>query len=283
MKKVTAHALIEKKKARQPITWLTAYDYPMAQFEEKAGIDIILVGDSIGMTTYGFDSTLPVTMDLLIPHTQAVRKGAPNVFLIGDMPYMSYQVCAQEAVRNAGRFMAECGCDAIKLEGGREVLDTIKAILRATVPVVGHLGLTPQSIAMLGGFKAQGRDADAAVRLIEDAKLLEDAGVCMILLEAVPPEVGKIIAERAQIPIIGIGAGPHVDGQCLIVHDMLGMFDAFTPKFVKKYASIGEQIVTALKNFTQDVTRGGFPAPEHCYKMPESELRKLEELVKPIK
>ena len=283
MKKVTAHALIEKKKAKQPITWLTAYDYPMAQFEEKAGIDIILVGDSIGMTTYGFDSTLPVTMDLLIPHTQAVRKGAPNVFLIGDMPYMSYQVCAQEAVRNAGRFMAECGCDAIKLEGGREVLDTIKAILRATVPVVGHLGLTPQSIAMLGGFKAQGRDADAAVRLIEDAKLLEDAGVCMILLEAVPPEVGKMIAERAQIPIIGIGAGPHVDGQCLIVHDMLGMFDAFTPKFVKKYASIGEQIVTALKNFTQDVTRGGFPAPEHCYKMPESELRKLEELVKPIK
>jgi len=277
VKKVTAHALIEKKKARQPITWLTAYDYPMAQFEEKAGIDIILVGDSIGMTTYGFDSTLPVTMDLLIPHTQAVRKGAPNVFLIGDMPYMSYQVCAQEAVRNAGRFMAECGCDAIKLEGGREVLDTIKAILRATVPVVGHLGLTPQSIAMLGGFKAQGRDADAAVRLIEDA------GVCMILLEAVPPEVGKIIAERAQIPIIGIGAGPHVDGQCLIVHDMLGMFEAFTPKFVKKYASIGEQIVTALKNFTQDVTRGGFPAPEHCYKMPESELRKLEELVKPIK
>jgi 3-methyl-2-oxobutanoate hydroxymethyltransferase len=279
MKKVTAHTLIEKKRAKQPITWLTAYDFPMAQFEEKAGIDIILVGDSIGMTTYGFDSTLPVTMDLLIPHTQAVRKGAPNVFLIGDMPYMSYQVCAQEAVRNAGRFMAECGCDAIKLEGGREVLDTIKAILRATVPVVGHLGLTPQSIAMLGGFKAQGRDANAAVRLTEDAKLLEDAGVCMILLEAVPPEVGKIIAERAQIPIIGIGAGPHVDGQCLIVHDMLGMFDAFTPKFVKKYASIGEQIVTALKEFIQDVAGGGFPATEHCYKMPEPEVRKLEELL----
>jgi 3-methyl-2-oxobutanoate hydroxymethyltransferase len=283
MKKVTAHTLIEKKKAKQPITWLTAYDFPMAQFEEKAGIDIILVGDSIGMTTFGFDSTLPVTMDLLIPHTQAVRKGAPNVFLIGDMPYMSYQVCAQEAVRNAGRFMAECGCDAIKLEGGREVLDTIKAIIRATVPVVGHLGLTPQSIAMLGGFKAQGRDAAAAVRLIEDAKLLEEAGVCMILVEAVPPEVGKIIAERAQIPIIGIGAGPHVDGQCLIVHDMLGMFEAFTPKFVKKYASIGEQVVTALKDFTQDVARGGFPAPEHCYKMPESELRRLEELLQPSK
>jgi 3-methyl-2-oxobutanoate hydroxymethyltransferase len=280
VKKVTAHTLIEKKRAKQPITWLTAYDFPMAQFEEKAGIDIILVGDSIGMTTFGFASTLPVTMDLLIPHTLAVRKGAPNVFLIGDMPYMTYQVCPQEAVRNAGRFMAECGCDAIKLEGGREVLDTIQAIIRATVPVVGHIGLTPQSIAMLGGFKAQGRDAEAAVRLIEDAKLLEEAGVCMILVEAVPPEVGKIIAERAQIPIVGIGAGPHVDGQCLIVHDMLGMFEAFTPKFVKKYASIGEQIVSALKDFTQDVVKGGFPAPEHCYKMPEAELLKMKELLK---
>jgi 3-methyl-2-oxobutanoate hydroxymethyltransferase len=219
-------------------------------------------------------------MDLLIPHTQAVRKGAPNVFLIGDMPYMTYQVCPQEAVRNAGRFMAECGCDAIKLEGGREVLDTVRAIIRATVPVVGHLGLTPQSIAMLGGFKAQGRDAAAAVRLIEDARLLEEAGVCMILLEAVPPEVAKIVTERAQIPIVGIGAGPHVDGQCLIVHDMLGMFEAFTPKFVKKYANIGGQIVAALKEFTQDVARGGFPAVEHCYKMPEAELLKLKELLK---
>jgi 3-methyl-2-oxobutanoate hydroxymethyltransferase len=280
VKKVTVHTLIEKKKAKQPITWLTAYDFPMAQFEEKAGIDIILVGDSIGMTTFGFTSTLPVTMDLLIPHTQAVRKGAPNVFLIGDMPYMTYQVCPKEAVRNAGRFMAECGCDAIKLEGGREVLDTIQAILRATVPVVGHLGLTPQSIAMLGGFKAQGRDAAAAMRLIEDARLLEEAGVSMILLEAVPPEVAKIVTERAQIPIVGIGAGPHVDGQCLIVHDMLGMFEAFTPKFVKKYAKIGEQIVSALKEFTADVARGGFPSPEHCYKMPEAELHKLEQLLK---
>jgi len=218
-------------------------------------------------------------MDLLIPHTRAVRKGAPNVFLIGDMPYMSYQVCPQEAVRSAGRFMAECGCDAIKLEGGREVLDTVKAILRATIPVVGHLGLTPQSIAMLGGFKAQGRDAAAALRLIEDARMLEEAGVCMILLEAVPPEVAKIVTDRAQIPIVGIGAGPHVDAQCLIVHDMLGMFEAFTPKFVKKYASIGEQIVAALKDFIQDVAKGGFPAPEHCYKMPEAEARKLEELL----
>jgi 3-methyl-2-oxobutanoate hydroxymethyltransferase len=275
MKKVTIHTLMDKKKNKQPITWLTAYDYPMAQLEEKAGIDIILVGDSIGMTTFGYESTLPVTMDLMIPHTQAVRKGAPNVFLIGDMPYMTYQVSTEEAIRNAGRFMAECACDAIKLEGGREVLDTVKAMIRATIPVVGHLGLTPQSIGMFGGFKAQGRDASTARRIIEDAQALEEAGVFMILLEGIPPEVARVITERAKIPIVGIGAGPHVDGQCLIVHDMLGMFQAFTPKFVKRYANVGEQIVKALETFKEDVAKGEFPAPEHCYKMPEEEVQKL--------
>jgi 3-methyl-2-oxobutanoate hydroxymethyltransferase len=275
MKKVTIHTLMDKKKNKQPITWLTAYDYPMAQLEEKAGVDIILVGDSIGMTTFGYESTLPVTMDLMIPHTQAVRKGAPNVFLIGDMPYMTYQISTEEAIRNAGRFMAECACDAIKLEGGREVLDTVKAMIRATIPVVGHLGLTPQSIAMFGGFKAQGRDASTALRIIEDAQALEEAGVFMILLEGIPPEVARVITERAKVPIVGIGAGPHVDGQCLIVHDMLGMFQAFTPKFVKRYANIGEQIVKALETFKEDVNKGEFPAPEHCYKMPEEEVQKL--------
>jgi 3-methyl-2-oxobutanoate hydroxymethyltransferase len=275
-KKVTIHTLMKKKRDQEPITWLTAYDYPTAQLEEKAGIDIILVGDSIGMTIFGYDSTLPVTMDLLIPHTRAVRKGAPNAFLVGDMPYMSYQISPQEAIRNAGRFMAECGCDAVKLEGGREVIDTVKALIKATIPVVGHLGLTPQSIAMLGGFKAQGRDADTAMRIIEDAKALEEAGVCFILLEAIPPEVSKLITQNAQVPIIGIGAGPHVDGQCLIVHDMLGMFEAFTPKFVKKYADIGDQIVQALEAFKEDVNKGAFPGPEHCYGMPEEEAQKLE-------
>jgi 3-methyl-2-oxobutanoate hydroxymethyltransferase len=278
MKKVTIHTLLEKKRDRQKITWLTGYDYPMAQMEEKAGIDIILVGDSMGMTTYGWDSTLPVTMDLLIPHTKAVRKGAPNVFLIGDMPYMSYQVSTQEAVRNAGRFMAECACDAVKLEGGREVIDTVKALVKATIPTVGHLGLTPQSIAMFGGFKAQGRDVNAAIRIIEDAQAMEEAGACMILLEAVPPEVGKIVTERAKVPILGIGAGPHVDGQCLIVHDMLGMFEAFTPKFVKRYTNINQQIVEALKVFIEDVNVGSFPGPEHCYKMPKEEAQKLEKM-----
>jgi len=280
MKKVTIHTLCEKKRNRQPITWLTAYDYPTAHLEEQAGIDIILVGDSIGMTVLGFDSTLPVTMDLLIPHTQAVRKGAPDVFLIGDMPYMSYQISPQEAIRNSGRFMAECGCDAVKLEGGREVLDTVKALVKATIPVVGHLGLTPQSIAMLGGFKAQGRDASTAMRIIEDAQALEEAGVCMILLEAVPPEVSKIVTERAQVPVIGIGAGPYVDGQCLIIHDMLGMFEAFTPKFVKKYANIAEQIVKALEAFKEDVNKEQFPGPEHCYKMPEAEVQKLQQMLR---
>ncbi len=280
MEKITIRTLLEKKRKKQKITWLTAYDYPMAQMEQKAGIDIILVGDSIGMTTYGWESTLPVTMDLLIPHTKAVRKGAPNAFLIGDMPYMSYQVSIEEAVRNAGRFMAECACDAVKLEGGREVIDTVKALVKATIPTVGHLGLTPQSIAMLGGFKAQGRDVDTALRIIEDAKAIEEAGACMILLEAVPPEVGKIVTERARIPILGIGGGPHVDGQCLIVHDMLGMFEAFTPKFVKRYANISQQIVEALKVFIEDVNEGGFPGPEQCYKMPKEEAEKLEEMFK---
>lgn len=280
MEKVTIHTLLEKKRKRKPITWLTAYDYPMAQMEERAGIDIILVGDSIGMTTFGYESTLPVTMDLLIPHTAAVRKGAPNAFLIGDMPYMSYQVSIEEAIRNAGRFMAECGCDAVKLEGGREMLDVVRAIVRATIPVVGHLGLTPQSIAMLGGFKAQGRDASTALRIIEDSKVLEEAGICLLLLEAVPPEVGKIVTERAEIPVCGIGAGPYVDGQCLIVHDMLGMFEAFTPKFVKRYTNIGEQIVKALGDFTKDVEKGAFPGPEHCYGMPKEETKKLRALLK---
>lgn len=278
-KKVTIHTLMKKMREQEPITWLTAYDYPTAQFEEKAGIDIILVGDSIGMTIFGYDSTLPVTMDLLIPHTQAVRKGAPTAFLVGDMPYMTYQISPQEAIRNAGRFMAECGCDAVKLEGGREVIDTVKALIKATIPVVGHLGLTPQSIAMLGGFKAQGRNADTAVRIIEDAQALEEAGVCFILLEAIPPEVSKVITQNANVPIIGIGAGPHVDGQCLIVHDMLGMFEAFTPKFVKKYANIGEQIVQAMEAFKEDVNEGAFPGPEHCYGMPEKEVQKLERYI----
>lgn len=277
--KVTITTLVEKKQKAQPITMLTAYDYPVAYLEEKANVDIVLVGDSLAMTVLGYDSTLPATMDIMIPHAQAVRRGAPSAFLVGDMPYMTYQISKEEAVRNAGRFMAEAGCDAVKLEGGRNMADVVEALVKATVPVMGHLGLTPQSIAALGGFRAQGRDAEAAVRIIEDARILEEAGISLLLLEGLPPEVGRLVAERASIPVIGIGAGPNTDGQLLIVHDMLGFFDRFTPKFVKKYADLNGAIVKAFSDYIADVEAKKFPAPEHCYKMKSGETERLNELL----
>ncbi|MGC9028562.1 MAG: 3-methyl-2-oxobutanoate hydroxymethyltransferase [Desulfomonilaceae bacterium] len=278
MAKITIQTLREKKKRREPMTFLTAYDYPFAMLEQRAGIDVVLVGDSMGMVVFGYESTLPVTMDLMIPHVKAVRLGAPEVYLVGDMPYMSYQVSVSEAIRNAGRFMAECGCDAVKLEGGREVAETVRAMVNATIPVMGHIGLTPQAVAQLGGYKAQGRDLETAKRLIEDAQILEEAGASTLLLEAVPAEVAKIITDRAGVPVFGIGAGPHCDGQVLVIHDMIGMFDRHTPKFVKKYREIGSQIVEALQEFKKDVSERKFPGPEHCYPMPEevaAELKKL--------
>ncbi|MDI7250403.1 MAG: 3-methyl-2-oxobutanoate hydroxymethyltransferase [Bacillota bacterium] len=278
--KVTIPYLFQKKARGEKITMLTCYDYPTALLEEKAGVDIILVGDSLAMTVLGYDSTLPATMDVMVVHAQAVRRGAPGALLIGDMPYMSYQVSKEEAIRNAGRFMAEAGCDAVKLEGGRNVAGVVEALTRATIPVMGHLGLTPQSIAQLGGFKAQGRDVETALRVVEDAKILEQAGAFAILLEAVPPEVGRIVTERASIPIIGIGAGPHCDGQLLIVHDMLGFFEAFTPKFVKKYADLNGVILKAFREYMDDVAAGRFPAPEHCYTMKPGEAARLESLVR---
>lgn len=273
--KLTIAHLLAKKEQKQQITMLTAYDYPMALLEEKAGIDIILCGDSLGMTVLGYDSTLPVTMDTMITHAQAVRRGAPAAFLVGDMPYMSYQVSKEEAIRNAGRFMAEAGCDCIKLEGGANVADTVRAIVKATIPVMGHIGLTPQSVAQLGGFKAQGRDSDAAWKLIEDARALEDAGISLLLLECIPPEIGKIITEELSVPVISLGAGPYCDGSLLIVHDMLGFFDRFTPKFVKKYANLNEVILNALQAYKEDVEGGAFPQPEHCYPIKPQELEKV--------
>ncbi|MCL6449920.1 MAG: 3-methyl-2-oxobutanoate hydroxymethyltransferase [Acetobacteraceae bacterium] len=263
----------------QPITMLTCYDYPTALLEEKAGIDIILVGDSLGMTVLGYSSTLPVTMDAMVLHAQAVRRGAPGAFLIGDMPYMSYQVDVREAIRNAGRFMAEAGCDAVKLEGGRNVADVVAALTRATIPVMGHLGLTPQSLAQLGGFVAQGRSAETALRVIDDARILEEAGACAILLEAVPPEVAQVVTRRSGVPIIGIGSGPHCHGQLLIVHDLLGFFEAFTPKFVKKYADLNAVILEAFRRYRADVEQGAFPQPEHCYSMRAGEGEKLRRLL----
>ncbi len=278
MPKATIQTLREKKARGEKMTFLTAYDYPFAILEQKAGIDVVLVGDSMGMVMFGYDSTLPVTMDLMIPHVKAVRLGAPDVYLVGDMPYMSYQVSKSEAIRNAGRFMAECGCDAVKLEGGAQVADTVRALVDATIPVMGHIGLTPQAAAQLGGFKAQGRDIDTAKQLIEDAVVLEDAGVSTLLMEAVPSEVAAIITKRAKVPTFGIGAGPHCDGQVLVIHDILGMFDRHVPKFVKKYREVGGLISEALEDFKKEVSEGVFPAPEHCYPMPEGVAAELEKL-----
>lgn len=279
-KKITIGNLCQKKQNGEKITMLTAYDYPTAMIEERADIDIILVGDSLGMTVLGYDSTLPVTMDIMLDHAKAVRRGAPNVYLVGDMPYMSYQISSEEAIRNAGRFMSEASVDCIKLEGGRNIAETVRAIVNATIPVMGHIGLTPQSIAQLGGFKAQGRDALTAKRLIEDAKILEDVGISTLLVEAVPPEVLEIIVERANIPVISLGSGSYGHGQCLIVHDMLGFFDAFTPKFVKKYANLSSVMLDAFAEYISDVKKGSFPEEHHTYKMKENELNKLHTLIK---
>ncbi len=273
--KVTILNLHNKMEAGQKITMLTGYDYPMALLEEKAGIDIILCGDSMAMTVLGHESTLNVDMETMIIHAKAVRKGAPTAFLVGDMPYMSYQISKKEAIRNAGRYMAEAGCDAVKLEGGANMAKTVKALVNATIPVMGHLGLTPQSIAQLGGFKSQGRDCSGALKIIEDARILEEAGISLLLLEAVPPEVAKIITDRANIPVIGIGAGPHVHGQLLIVHDALGFFDAFTPKFVKKYLDLNSVILDALNRYKDDVEQGQFPEEEQCYKLKDGEFEKI--------
>jgi len=273
---VTIPYLKEKKAKGEPITMLTAYDYPMAVIEDNLGIDIILCGDSLGMTVYGYKGTVPVTMDQMLAHSDAVKRGAPHSFVIGDMPFMSYQVSAENALINAGRFMKESGVDAVKLEGGTEMVDQIRSLSRAGIPVMGHIGLTPQSVSALGGFKAQGRDLEGAMKLIADAKVLEEAGAFSILLEAIPPEIGKIITERARIPIIGIGAGAYTDGQVLVVHDALGFFDGHVAKFVKQYANLNQVISDALKNYMIDVIQRTYPAPEHCYGMDSDILEEIK-------
>lgn len=278
-KKVTLQYLNEKKAGKEKITMLTTYDFPMALAVEKAGIEIILVGDSLGMTTYGFDSTLPVTMDMMVRHTRTVRMGTPSAYLVGDMPYMSYQPSIEDSVRNAGRLMSEGGADIIKLEGGKYYADTVKAISSAGIPVMGHIGLTPQFMGMLGGFKAQGRTAEAAKIILEDAMALEAAGLSLLLVEAVPPAVGKVISEKLSIPVIGIGAGLECDGQLLIIHDMLGFFEAFTPKFVKQYENLNGRINDALLKYVDDVKNSKFPEDVHNYKMPEEEVEKFLKLV----
>src|SRR5512137_444285 len=262
-KKLTRFDLQNMKKSGQKAVWITSYDYWTAQFAEQAGMDMILVGDSLGMCVYGYEGTVPVTMDQCIWHSEAVRRAALNTFIIGDMPFLSYQVNCDEAVRNAGRFFKEARVDAIKLEGGRRVCPQIRAIADGGMLVMGHIGLTPQSSGQLGGFKAQGRTAEAALELIEDAKVIEAAGAFSLLVEAVPPEVCKVIRDDLTIPVYSIGAGIDADGQLMIVSDLLGIFQAFTPKFVKKYADLGGETLKALQTYAEDVRQGLFPEPKH--------------------
>jgi 3-methyl-2-oxobutanoate hydroxymethyltransferase len=278
-KKKGRYEFQKMKESNQKLVWITAYDYWTAQFAEKAGVDMILVGDSLGMCVYGYESTVPVTMDQCIWHSEAVRRAAPNTFVVGDMPFLSYQVDDGDAVRNAGRFFKEASVDAIKLEGGQRVCSRIRAIADGGMLVIGHIGLTPQSSGQLGGFKAQGRTAETAMELIEDARAVQKAGAFALLIEAVPPEVCKIIRDELTIPVYSIGAGMYADGQLMIVSDVLGIFQAFTPKFVKKYANLGETIFEALSSYARDVRSVHFPEAAHCYKMVEGEYEKLEKML----
>lgn len=269
-KKKSILDLMEMKKRGEKASWITSYDFPMGSFAEQAGIDMILVGDSLGMVVLGYQGTTPVTMEDSISHSQAVRRGAPNTFVIGDMPFGSYQISDEEAVRNAVRFLKEADMDAIKLEGGVRVASKIKAISDAGIVVFGHIGLTPQSSGQLGGFKAQGRDVNSARELIKDAIAIQEAGARALLLEAVPPELTEYIWKKLDIPVYSIGAGLPCDGQLVICGDALGLFQAFTPKFVKKYASVAEVSINAIKEYVDDVKNQRFPEDKHVYHAKDS-------------
>lgn len=269
-KKKSILDLHKMKKNGEKVAWVTAYDFPTASFAEQAGLDMILVGDSLGMVVLGYEGTIPVTMDDCISHCQAVRRGAPNVFVVGDMPFGSYHTTDGEAVANAVRFLKEASVDAIKLEGGVRVISKIKAIADAGIVVIGHIGLTPQSAGQLGGFKAQGLYVDSTRDLIKDALAIQEAGALALLLEAVPPELTEFIANKLTIPVYSIGAGLPCDGQLIICGDMLGMFQAFTPKFVKKYANVAEVITNAFKEYVDDVKAEKFPEDKHVYHAKDS-------------
>ncbi len=279
-KKITLPYLFQKVQDKEPISWLTCYDYPTAYLQEQAGVEMILVGDSLGMTMLGYDSTLPVTMDDMIRHAAAVRRGAPTAFVIGDMPYMTYQPSNELAVKNAGRFMAEAGCDAIKLEGGAAMAPRIQAIVEAGIPAIGHLGLTPQSVAALGGFRLQGKSATLAKKIVDDAKALEKAGAFAILLELVPDRLCQLITERAEGCIImSLGSGPHAHGQLLIYHDMFGLYPKFKPKMAKVFGNAGEVILNGLKQYVSEVKSQAFPAPENWFGMPDEEFNELKKML----
>ena len=274
--KVSVSDIIQAKKEGRRLVMVTAYDYPFGLMADEAGVDMALVGDSLGMVVLGLDSTVPVTLEMMIHHIRAVVRGCKRAMVIGDMPFMTYNTGIRDAVINAGRLMKEGGCDAVKLEGGVEFAPVVQAIVKAGIPVQGHVGLTPQTASSLGGFKMQGRDAAAALKIIEDTRALEAAGAFSIVAEAVPAPLGRLLAESVNVPIIGIGAGVDVDGQVLVTHDMVGLFDRFVPKFVKQYTKTRPVIIDAIKAYGQEVRTGTFPAPEHSFGMPDEALAALK-------
>jgi 3-methyl-2-oxobutanoate hydroxymethyltransferase len=266
MSKITINDLLKKKNEHKRITMLTAYDYPFAKIVDEAGIDVILVGDSVGMVVQGLDNTLPVTMDEMVYHTKMVSRAVHNAMVIGDLPFMSYQASVEDGVRNAGRFLKEAGASAVKIEGASEVPAHIRAMAKSDIPVMAHIGLTPQSIHRMGGYKVQGKTEEAAQRLIEEAHIAEEAGAFAIVLEAIPMDIAKKITEGLSIPTIGIGAGPHCDGQVLVLHDVLGLFERFLPKFAKRYVNLKEEASNAVKLFRVEVEQGMFPSEEQSFK-----------------
>lgn len=275
MKKFTVSSYQKAKEKKEKITMLTAYDYTTAKIVDEAGIDTILVGDSLGMTMLGYENTLQVTVDDMIHHTKAVARGAKHAMILGDMPFLSYHISVEETIRNAGRFIQEGSAHAVKLEGGAEVVDKIKGLVAAKIPVMGHLGLTPQSVNMMGGFKVQGKNGQAAQKIIEDALLLQEAGVFAIVLECIPDKLATIISEKLDIPTIGIGAGNGCDGQVLVIQDMIGTYSEMTPKFVKQYAQVGGVMTEAIEAYITEVKSGQFPSEEHVFAIKDEELEKL--------
>lgn len=274
-KKVTIADLQQKKNAGQKVTMVTAYDYPTASLADQAGIDTILVGDSLGMVVLGYDSTVPVTMDEMIHHCKAVFRGTKYGFIIGDMPFLSYQVSIDKAIENAGRFIKEARCDCVKLEGGSEMAPVVKAIVDAGIPVCAHIGLTPQTATKLSGFKVQGKDAESALQLLQSAKDLEAAGAFMVVMECIPDLLAARITKELKILTIGIGAGKDCDGQVLVYHDLVGLFERFTPKFVKQYVNLAPQVKEALTRYKNEVESGTFPGPEHSFQMVAEEAAKI--------
>jgi 3-methyl-2-oxobutanoate hydroxymethyltransferase len=261
--RVTIHTLREMKQRGEPIAMLTAYDYPIAALLDQAGIDMILVGDTLGMVVHGFETTLPVTMDMMVLHCQAVTRGAKRPLIVADMPFMSYQTSVEDALRNAARLLAEGGTDAVKVEGGQTIAPTVRALVDAGIAVMGHIGLTPQSVSVFGGFKTQGKSIDAARKLVADAHAIEEAGAFALVIEAIPARLAALITDRLGIPTIGIGAGAGCDGQVLVTHDLLGLFDRFTPRFVKKYANLSATLRDAFTAYCADVRAGEFPGKDH--------------------